>query len=146
MRLEIIERGLDDGVSPPLLFVHGFWQAAWCWDVYVMPELGRRGHHCVAVSLTGHGGSEGRIRGQSVDDHVADVVEVASRFDRPPVLIGHSMGGFVVQHYLAGDHPAAGAVLVAPVPRPGAWGATPRLSDTIPASSPRPISCSISAQ
>jgi pimeloyl-ACP methyl ester carboxylesterase len=59
-----------------------------------------------------------------VDDHVADVVEVASALDRPPVLIGHSMGGFVVQHYLASDHPAAGAVLVAPVPRAGAWGAT----------------------
>jgi pimeloyl-ACP methyl ester carboxylesterase len=34
------------------------------------------------------------------------------------------MGGFVAQHYLSGGHPAAAAVLVAPVPRSGAWKAT----------------------
>jgi pimeloyl-ACP methyl ester carboxylesterase len=121
--LEIIERG-SAGNSPTLLFVHGFWQAAWTWDLHVMPKLAGMGHHCVALSLRGHGGSDGRIRGASISDYVEDVVEVVSSMGSPPVVVGHSMGGFALQHYLAGGGDAAGVVLVSPVPGRGAWGAT----------------------
>lgn len=89
-----------------------------------MPALAQRGHHCVALSLTGHGASGGRIRGTSVIDYVTDVEVVAGTLDTPPVVVGHSMGGFVTQHYVARGHPAAAIVLVSPVPRKGAWGAT----------------------
>lgn len=82
------------------------------------------GRHCIAVSLQGHGGSDGRIRGSSMADYVADVRHVAAELDLPPVLVGHSMGGYTVQHYLARGHRASGAALVSPVPGGGAWGAT----------------------
>lgn len=121
--LEIIERG-SPGNSPTLLFVHGFWQAAWTWDLHVMPKLAGMGHHCVALSLRGHGGSEGRIRGAAISDYVEDVAGVVSSVGSAPVIVGHSMGGFVLQHYLAGGGQAAAAALVSPVPRKGAWGAT----------------------
>lgn len=124
MELEIIERGSASPDSPPLLFVHGYWQAAWAWDEHVLPALAQRGHHCVALSLRGHGGSEGRIRGASISHYVEDVLTVASSLERTAILVGHSMGGFTTQHYLAAGHPARGAVLVSPVPRRGAWGAT----------------------
>lgn len=124
MNLEVIERGRSGGSGPPLLFVHGYWQAAWTWDERVLPALADLGHHCVAVSLTGHGGSHGKIRGTSISDYVSDVAEVANGLQAPPVVIGHSMGGFTTQHYLAAGHPARAAVLVSPVPRKGAWGAT----------------------
>lgn len=104
--------------------MHGYWQAAWTWDRYVMPALAERGHHCVALSLRGHGGSEGKIRGSWIDDYVEDVATVAGLLSQPPVIVGHSMGGFTTQHYLASGHPVAGAILVSPVPRKGAWGAT----------------------
>jgi pimeloyl-ACP methyl ester carboxylesterase len=93
-----------------------------------MPALAGRGHHCVALSLRGHGGSEGRIRGSSIGDYVTDVQKVVSTLSGNPVIIGHSMGGFVTQHYLAGGHPARAAILVSPVPRRGAWGATFRVA------------------
>lgn len=124
MNLEIIERGRPDGSAPSLLFVHGYWQAAWTWDEHVLPALADLGHHCVALSLTGHGGSDGKIRGTSVSHYVRDVALVADGLEAPPVLVGHSMGGFTTQHYLAAGHPARAAILVSPVPRKGAWGAT----------------------
>lgn len=121
--LELIERG-SPSQKPSLLFVHGYWQAAWTWDECVMPALAEAGQHCLAVSLRGHGNSPGKIRGASIADYVADVRSVVDTLDQPPILIGHSMGGFTVQHYLAAGNPATAAVLVSPVPNSGAWGAT----------------------
>ncbi|MFV1961143.1 MAG: alpha/beta fold hydrolase [Acidimicrobiia bacterium] len=132
MDLEIIERGSSTSSHPTLLFVHGFWQAAWTWDEFVMPQLEERGYHCLAVSLRGHGGSEGKIRGSSIADYVADVRSVVDTLSEPPVIVGHSMGGFTTQHYLAVGDPARAVVLVSPVPRKGAWGATWKLASKHP--------------
>lgn len=110
------------------MFVHGYWQAAWTWDEFVMPALAARGHHCVALSLRGHGGSGGGIRGTSISDYVTDVQTVVGTISGSPVIIGHSMGGFVTQHYLARGQPAKAVILVSPVPRRGAWGASLRVA------------------
>jgi pimeloyl-ACP methyl ester carboxylesterase len=130
--LELIERDDPESAGPTLLLVHGFWQAAWTWDEYVMPQLAAREHHCLAVSLRGHGESEGKIRGSSIADYVADVRSVVDTLSEPPVIIGHSMGGFATQHYLAAGNPAKAVVLVSPVPRRGAWGATWKLASKHP--------------
>lgn len=127
MDLEIIERGESREGHPSLLFVHGYWQAAWTWDEHVMPALARLGHHCVALSLRGHGESEGKIRGASISDYVSDIEEVVATLDPAPILLAHSMGGFTAQHYLAKGNQAHAVVLVSPVPRKGAWGATFRV-------------------
>lgn len=124
MYLETIERGERRGGRRSLFFIHGFWQAAWTWDEHILGALADLGYHCVALSLRGHGGSEGRIRGTSIDDYVADVSGMIGRFDTPPILIGHSMGGFVAQHYLARGNPCRAVALISPVPVTGAWGAT----------------------
>ena len=52
---------------------------------------------------------------------VDDLVEVANRMPGEPVLIGHSMGGMVVQKYLE-RHTAPGVVLLASVPPQGLLG------------------------
>jgi pimeloyl-ACP methyl ester carboxylesterase len=46
------------------------------------------------------------------------VVAVAERLPTPPVVIGHSMGGFVVQKYLE-THQAPAGVLLASIPPRG---------------------------
>jgi pimeloyl-ACP methyl ester carboxylesterase len=133
--LELIDRRpAQASVSPPLLFVHGFWHGAWCWDEHVMPYLAGHGYDCHAVSLRGHGGSPGRerLRRTRIRDFVDDVVETAGRLTREPVLVGHSMGGFVVQKYLE-RHSAAGAVLLASVPPTGALRATLNVARRSPA-------------
>lgn len=126
MTLEVITSGRATR-RPPLLFVHGLWHGAWCWEQHFLPWFADQGWSCHAVSLRGHGGSPGRerLRHTRVRDFVADVAEAAGQLPGPPVLVGHSMGGFVVQKYLE-SHPASGAVLLASVPPYGAIRATVR--------------------
>lgn len=119
--LEMITKGSANESHPvPLLFVHGAWHGAWCWDEHFLDFFANRGHSCYAVSLRGHGASPGRerLRRTGVRHYVADVAAAAAQLPAQPVLIGHSMGGFVVQKYLE-HHTAAGAVLVAPIPPTG---------------------------
>jgi pimeloyl-ACP methyl ester carboxylesterase len=115
--------------APPLLFVHGAWHGAWCWAEHFMPYFAEAGYSCQALSLRGHGGSAGRerLRWTRLRDYVADVAEVAALLPTAPVLIGHAMGGAVVQRYLE-RHPAAGAALLASVPPFGALPATVRIA------------------
>jgi pimeloyl-ACP methyl ester carboxylesterase len=113
--LEIVERhpATDEG-RPPLLFVHGLGHGAWCWENW----LGRTveaGYPSYALSLRGHGGSGGRLHTARLGHYVDDVMAVATSLPAPPVLIGHSMGGLVVQRTLA-RYAARAAVLVAPIP------------------------------
>ena len=123
MNLEILERSPQGNArATPLLFVHGMWVGAWCWDEYFLPFFAENGYRAVALSLRGHAGSEGRagVRWYSIADYVKDVEQVASQLGAPPVLIGISMGGFIVQKYLE-THTAPAGVLLAPAPLTTMW-------------------------
>lgn len=116
--LEVIDKGETTDRHPvPLLFVHGAWHAAWCWDAHFLDFFASHGYRVLAPSLRGHGASPGTLRWARIRDYVADVASVAQSLPTPPVAIGHSMGGFVVQHFLT-RHTAAGAILLASI-RPG---------------------------
>ena len=107
----------------PILFVHGAWHAAWCWENF-LPYFADRGYAAYAVSLRGHGASEGRdgLRWHSAAyDYVADIVQVIQMMPQPPILVGHSMGGYVVQKYLE-THQTAAGVLLASLPVSGLFG------------------------
>ena len=124
--LEVLVRMPQGPARPtPLLFVHGAYTAAWCWDEHFLPFFADAGYAAYAVSLSGHGGSRGRdlLDSFSIADYVADVEAVVGCLPSdstraPPVLIGHSMGGFVVQKYLE-EHDTPGAALVCSVPPQG---------------------------
>lgn len=105
----------------PLLFVHGAYTAAWCWEEHFLPFFAEQGYHAHAVSLSGHGKSRraDHLDGYSIADYVVDVAEVVDALPAPPVLIGHSMGGMVVQKYLEQDHAIPAAVLLCSVPPQG---------------------------
>ena len=104
----------------PLLFLHGAYLGAWCWAEYFLPYFAAQGYVCYALSFSGHGASKGREHLDSfgINDYVDDVVRVVTALPAPPVLIGHSMGGFVVQKYLE-QHRLQGAVLMSSVPPQG---------------------------
>lgn len=121
MALEVLTAG-QPSERPPLLFVHGSFCGAWVWAEHFLPYFAAAGWHCAALSLRGHGGSPERagLDGYSLSDYVADVMETAKGFDRPPVLIGHSLGGMVAQR-AACRMPAAGLALLAAV-GPGGIG------------------------
>jgi pimeloyl-ACP methyl ester carboxylesterase len=114
--------------EPPLVLVHGYWHGAWCWEERFAPYLRRTGWDVHARDLPCHGGrrGEGAVRWLSVRTCVDDLAAFTSTLPRPPVLVGHSLGGLVVQKYLE-RHRAAAGVLLAPVPPAGVWRATLRL-------------------
>ncbi len=128
--LEVIQRGQETAQhGTPILFVHGAWHAAWCWNEHFLAYFAQAGYTAWALSLRKHGGSYGaqHTRGARIGQYVRDVAEVAALSPTPPVLIGHSMGGFVVQKYLE-RHSARAAVLLASTPPRGAIGATSRIA------------------
>jgi pimeloyl-ACP methyl ester carboxylesterase len=128
MRLEIITRSPASRTKrSPILFVHGFWHGAWCWEEHFVPYFAQRGYLCVAPNLRGHGGSDGGegLRWTPLAEYVTDIVGVADELDSPPILIGHSMGGLIVQKYLQ-MRSAPAAVLLASVPPTGLLATTLR--------------------
>lgn len=130
MKLEIITRHpAAEKYSTPLLFVHGAWHGAWCWDVHFLDFFAAQGFTAQAVSLRGHGRSDGRskLRWTRIGDYVEDVADAAGQLPSPPIVIGHSMGGLVVQKYLE-NHSAPAAVLLASVPPAGVLATTLRLA------------------
>lgn len=122
IELEVITREPSGSPNPtPLVFVHGAWHGAWCWELF-QPYFAEQGYQSHAVSLRGHGASPGRerLRWHSAADYVADLDQVVSRLSGPPVLIGHSLGGYVIQKYLE-SRTARAAVLMASIPASGAF-------------------------
>lgn len=118
----------------PLLFVHGAFAAAWCWAEHFLPYFAAHGHPAYAVSLRGHGGSGGgaALAFSGLDDYADDLCAAAARLPAAPVLVGHSMGGTVVQRCLS-RIAARGAVLMAAVPPYGLGPSVWRLAIGDPA-------------
>jgi alpha-beta hydrolase superfamily lysophospholipase len=111
---------------PPILFVHGLWHGAWCWEEHFVPWFQERGYETRAITLRRHDQRQTPgLRTTRIRDYLEDVVAAAAKMTSPPVVVGHSMGGFVTQKYLE-DHHAPAAVLVASVPPGGIMGATLR--------------------
>jgi len=130
VNLETIkEAPVSDVRSTPILFVHGMSHAAWCWTEHFVPYFAQHGYVSHALSLRGHGSSEGRkrLRWTPLAEYVSDVAQVVGQMERPPVLVGHSMGGMIVQKYLESNR-APAAVLLASAPPQGVVRATLRVA------------------
>jgi len=114
MKLEMISKHPVNSQHPtPILFIHGMMHGAWCWDVHCLDFFAQRGFAAHAVNLRGHGNSEGRknLRWTRIASYVEDLANTVRQLPVSPFLVGHSMGGFVIQKYLE-DHDAPGAVLL----------------------------------
>lgn len=121
MQLEMISRHPPARPHPtPLLFIHGMMHGAWCWEVHFLDYFAQHGFAAHAVNLRGHGNSEGRerLRWTRIAEYVDDLDVAVQQLPATPVVIGHSMGGFVIQKYLE-RHRAAGAVLLSSPPPTG---------------------------
>ncbi|MGH0033038.1 MAG: alpha/beta fold hydrolase [Myxococcota bacterium] len=104
---------------PGLVFVHGGAAHAHWWS-FIAP-LFTPEYRVAAVDLSGHGDS-GRRDAYPRETWAEEVVAVAgdAGFAGPPIVIGHSMGGFVTMQTAAahGDAIAGAVVLDSPVRRP----------------------------
>ncbi|KAL6960996.1 hypothetical protein U1Q18_038760 [Sarracenia purpurea var. burkii] len=131
---DVIREGSE---NPALVFIHGSFHAAWCWAEHWLPFFSQSGYDCYALSLLGQGESEapaGPVAG-SLQTHAGDVADfIREEIKLPPVLLGHSFGGLIVQYYIAkmGNRHffetesllpnLAGAVLICSVPPSGNSG------------------------
>ncbi|NOX62957.1 MAG: alpha/beta hydrolase [Chloroflexi bacterium] len=129
----LVETPKSGAKQRSLLFIHGMWHAAWCWQEHFLPYFAKHGYVSYALSLRGHGASKGRkrLRWASLADYVADVASVVDNMETPPVLIGHSMGGRILQAYLK-KRSAPAVILLAPVPVGGLIPATLRVAKRHP--------------
>jgi pimeloyl-ACP methyl ester carboxylesterase len=118
--LEVIDKGQPSERHPhPLLFVHGGFHGGWCWDVNFLDFFAQRGFRVLAPSLRGHSESpaDKSLRACSISDFVGDVSSIVDTLASHPILVGHSMGGFVVQKYLETNDAPAGVLLASAPPR-----------------------------
>lgn len=116
--LEVIDKGSVTETHPvPLLFVHGAWHAAWCWDEYFLDYFAAHGFRAAALSLRGHGNStlSKPLNSVTFADYLDDVRTAVEMIGCEPVLVGHSLGGLLVQKYLE-NRRAPAAVLLASYP------------------------------
>ncbi len=130
MHLEILtRRPIQPTCTTPLLFVHGAWHGAWCWDEKFLPYFAAQGFTAHTVSFRNHGRSAavGALRWRRGAEYVADITQAVREIGQPPVLVAHSLGGYVAQKYLETARVPA-TVLLAPASPQGIWGATRRLA------------------
>lgn len=115
----IVQKAARRRHDTPLLFQHGAWHGAWCWQSWLdyFNELGYDVH---AISLPGHGRSPAlrHINRYTLGDYVRTLAGVVRQIRPAPVLIGHSMGGAILQKYLE-TYYAPAVVMLAPVPAGG---------------------------
>jgi pimeloyl-ACP methyl ester carboxylesterase len=132
--LEFIElRPGEPSRGAPILLVHGAFGGAWMWSERFLPSIARSGRYIAAVSLRGHGGSEGRdrVREAALADYVVDLSRAFAEFADPPIVIAHSLGALLVQHLLGHERMRA-LILLAPVPPEGMFFLGPTLLITRP--------------
>lgn len=62
------------------------------------------------------------MRWNRIRDYTDDAAQVIADMSAPPIVIGHSMGGFITQHLMARGVKMRGADLLAALPHTGALG------------------------
>jgi alpha-beta hydrolase superfamily lysophospholipase len=115
--------------TTPILLQHGAWHGAWCWE-YWLDYLAFLGYEVHMINLPGRGKSslnKGHINLYTLGDYVNILANEVGRISPTPVVVGHSMGGGILQKYLE-KHQLPGAVMVAAIPACGAWGMMLRLT------------------
>lgn len=97
LRIHYLEYG--DPARPPLLLLHGVASLAHIWD-YVAPQLATR-YHVLSIDWRGHGDSDWSPDSRyDYGAYASDLDGMISRLGlNQPVLLGHSLGGYVALYY-----------------------------------------------
>lgn len=102
-----------------ILFVHGAYHAAWCWEEHFIPFFYAHGYNVYAMSFRNHGNSE-RIENVDqivVKDMVEDLIKTIDIIDGKIILIAHSLGCRIAQMCLEEIYSSIqSVVLITPMP------------------------------
>jgi pimeloyl-ACP methyl ester carboxylesterase len=86
-----------------VLFIHGAFAGGWMWTDTFMPFLAKAGLsllRAVACVVMAAVRARAHIDWHSIADYVEDIRPSSTGWSESPILVGHSMGGFVIQKYL----------------------------------------------
>ncbi len=109
-------------IVTPVVFVHGAFCGGWAFDSFREP-FEAAGFETHAPNLPHHerGADLEALAQTGLKEYAHEIAHYVRGLRAPPVLVGHSLGGLVVQ--LAAAHtPVAGLILVAPS---APWGVPP---------------------
>jgi Lysophospholipase len=106
-----------------IIFVHGICHGAWCFENF-MDFFSENGYECFALNLRGHGDNNRKgLTFATLSQYESDVKECVeycinycskNGVTEKPFLLGHSMGGAVVQKYIGEyTNTVKGAILFA---------------------------------
>ena len=111
--MEVIEKNVNrDG--PKFLFVHGAGGDAWQWRSELMPKLAEGGANSIAFSLPYHGNSDEKK--YEFGDYLKLIEKMHKIAGDDAIIVAHSMGGFLTQHYLAETKVRCKVVLISSMP------------------------------
>ncbi len=111
-----------------IVLIHGMFMTSLCWENWI-PHYESKGYKVLAPAWPGRDKSVEELRKAHPDSELAklklgDIVEhidnVIKSLDEKPAIIGHSMGGLVVQLLLQRDVAVAG-VAIDPAPPAGVF-------------------------
>ena len=121
--IEIVADEAGPAAGTPILLLHGGGQTRAAWGGALI-EGARRGWHMLSADLRGHGGTGWAPDADySNDAYIADLQRLIAQLERPPVIVGASMGGLIGLGYAGRGGALAGLVLVDVAPRIEAEGA-----------------------
>lgn len=111
-----------------IVFIHGVCHGAWCFENF-MDFFSKNGYECFALNLRGHGDNPRKdLKGAKLSDYSDDVkrcIDYCAQYLKEhnisgkPFLLGHSMGGAVVQKYIGEySNTIKGAILFASATAP----------------------------
>ncbi|MEJ0058114.1 MAG: alpha/beta fold hydrolase [Terricaulis sp.] len=109
-------------ISTPVVFVHGAFCGGWAFDAFREP-FEAAGFETHAPNLPHHerGADLEQLAHSGLKEYSEAIIAYTRTLRAPPVLVGHSLGGLVVQ--LAAMHtPVLGLILLAPS---APWGVMP---------------------
>lgn len=101
--IELLGIKNPDATKAPVLFIHGISCGAWIWQEYFLDWFKDNGFNPYALSLRNHGDSKKTLftHQTTLEDYISDVeasidyIRKISKKD--PLIVGHSMGGFLAQ-------------------------------------------------
>jgi pimeloyl-ACP methyl ester carboxylesterase len=97
----------QNSANQPLLFIHAVAMGAYAYESHFLPFFEINGYRTYAMNWRGHGNSTASesLKSHSFLDYFQDienaVAYIENQTGKKPILVGHSTGGLLVQHYLS---------------------------------------------